>query len=92
MSAKIERRMTGFEACRFPGLFLVNDFTVPGDAAKQGRRQEPCITQSDEQAPLSEAKAQQDHSSAALLAKPSRPCQPSSFGSRYETVNSKIRF
>jgi len=30
--------------CWFPGLFLVNDFTVPGAAMKQGRRQEPCIT------------------------------------------------
>src|SRR3974377_913989 len=31
-------------ACWFPGLFLVNDFTVPGAAIKQGRRQEPCST------------------------------------------------
>lgn len=27
-----------------PGLFLVNDFTVPGATMKQGRRQEPCTT------------------------------------------------
>src|SRR5579859_784750 len=25
-----------------PGLFSVNDFTVPGAATKQGRRQKPC--------------------------------------------------
>ena len=28
--------------CWLPGLFLSNDFTVPGAATKQGRRQEPC--------------------------------------------------
>jgi hypothetical protein len=32
------------DACWFPGLFLLNDFTVPGGAIKQGRRQEPCYT------------------------------------------------
>ena len=26
------------DACWFPGLFLLNDFTVPGVAMKQGRR------------------------------------------------------
>lgn len=30
--------------CLLPGLFLVNEFTVPGAAMKQGRRQEPCTT------------------------------------------------
>jgi len=29
---------------RFPGLFLANDFTVPGAAVVQGRRQEPYST------------------------------------------------
>ena len=32
------------KACWFPGLFLLNDFTVPGVAMEQGRRQEPCYT------------------------------------------------
>src|ERR1039458_10219804 len=30
--------------CWLPGLFLWNDFTVPGAATKQGRRQKPCTT------------------------------------------------
>jgi hypothetical protein len=36
--------MIRLHTCWFPELFLVNDFTVPGAAIKQGRRQEPCYT------------------------------------------------
>jgi hypothetical protein len=36
------RKLSGHSMRWFPGLFLANDFTVPGVATKQGRRQKPC--------------------------------------------------
>src|SRR6202051_1734305 len=34
-------KLSGYSMRWFPGLFLANDFTVPGAATKQGRRQKP---------------------------------------------------
>jgi hypothetical protein len=63
-------------ACWFPGLFLLNDFTVPGGAIKQGRRQEPCYTRY--------------HPSRYQT--PSRACLPSSFGPRFRKREQQTRF
>src|ERR1700693_4861395 len=35
-------KLSGYPMRWFPGLFPLNDFTVPGAATKQGRRQKPC--------------------------------------------------
>jgi hypothetical protein len=56
--------------CWFPGLFLANDFTVPGAATSQGRRQEPCST---------------PHHLPAALTNTFAFLAPPSFGPRFRT-------
>lgn len=58
-----------------PRAVLVNDFTVPGAAIKQGRRQEPCTN------PDRHPRAANRNSYAFL--------PPSSFGQRFGRANSK---
>jgi NADPH-dependent 2,4-dienoyl-CoA reductase/sulfur reductase-like enzyme len=63
--------------CWFPGLFLLNDFTVPGGATSRGDGKNP---------------ATHRIIRPSVYQTPSRACQPSSFGPRFRTVNSKTPF
>lgn len=69
--------MIRLNACWFPGLFLLNDFTVPGAAISRGDGKNP---------------ATHRIIRPSLYQMPSRTCPPSSFGPRFRTVNSKTRF